>query len=66
MSTITLPTLIIRWSADTYTPLRDGKLIHSLIGNSQLIVCDGERHGIHLHNPMLLVENLLPFLWKKT
>jgi pimeloyl-ACP methyl ester carboxylesterase len=64
MSTITVPTLIVWWSEDTYTPLVAGKLIHSLIPDSVFVVCEGERHGIHLHNPTLLVSTITSFLWK--
>ncbi len=62
MKSVSVSTLIVRWSKDTYTPLPDGEIIYSLIANSTFVVCEGERHGIHLHNPELLTKHIVDFL----
>ena len=59
MPAITIPTLIIRGSEDTYTPLADGKKIAALIPQSHFVILYGQRHGIHLHAPQLLVSTIL-------
>lgn len=51
MIKIKTPTDLIWWSRDTYTPLKDGKLISSLIENSKITILKGERHWIHLKSP---------------
>ena len=48
-------TLLIWGSEDTYTPLRDGRMMESLIPHARLVVLEGERHGIHLRSPEKLV-----------
>ena len=58
ISQIDLPTTLIWWDKDTYTPLQDWKLMHSLIKNSSLIVLKDYKHGIHLQNPSLLFEKI--------
>lgn len=59
MKKIQTPTTLIWWSKDSYTPLRDGKIMHTLIARSELIILEGERHGIHLQNPQLLYEKIV-------
>jgi len=56
---IDIKTSLIRWDSDTYTPLSDGSLIHSLIPKSTLTVLPWEKHWIHLQNPDLLVKTIL-------
>ena len=56
---IDIKTSLIRWDSDTYTPLSDGNLIHSLIPKSTLTVLPWEKHWIHLQNPDLLVKTIL-------
>ena len=58
IDTQTIPTTLIRWWRDSYTPLRQGKRMHHLIAWSKLIVYPHEKHGIHLHNPTLLIKKL--------
>ncbi len=58
INTQTIPTTLIRWWRDSYTPLRQGKRMHHLIAWSKLIVYPHEKHGIHLHNPTLLIKKL--------
>lgn len=45
LSAITTPTLIIWGKHDTYTPLSDGKLMHSLIKNSKLLIIEDAHHS---------------------
>jgi len=59
MLTINIPTILIRWKNDTYTPIRDWERIHQLIYSSKLIVLSWEKHGIHLYNPTLLTDTIL-------
>ncbi len=62
MTKINIPTLIIWGSDDHYTPLKDGRLTHQLIKNSQLKVVPDARHGLPFtHSPTLvsLVKNFL-------
>lgn len=59
MRQITVPTHLIRWSDDTYTPLWQWKEMHELISWSRLTVLHWQKHGIHLHAPKLLVETVL-------
>ena len=56
---INIPTLLIWWENDTYTPLADGQKIHSLIKNSKLVIIKDVRHGIHLQKPDELVKVIL-------
>lgn len=55
---INLDTLLIRGENDTYTPLKDGKLMSELIPNSKLVIIPDERHWIHLKSPQKLFEVL--------
>lgn len=56
---INLNSLLIRWENDTYTPLKDGKIMNNLIKWSNLLVLDGEKHWIHLQNPDRLAKTIL-------
>lgn len=58
IDTDNIPTTLIRWWHDSYTPLRQGKRMHHLIAWSRLIIYENERHGIHIHNPSLLIKKL--------
>jgi len=58
-SKIQVDTLLIRWKNDTYTPLEDGKKMHSLISNSKFVVIPNVRHWIHLQRPDKLVKVIL-------
>ena len=62
MTKINIPTLIIWGSDDHYTPLKDGRLTHQLIKNSQLKVFPDARHGLPFtHSPVLvsLIKNFI-------
>jgi len=52
-------TLLIWWENDTYTPLKDGKIMNNLINWSKLIILDWEKHWIHLQNPERLAKTIL-------
>ncbi|MDD2516422.1 MAG: alpha/beta hydrolase [Candidatus Gracilibacteria bacterium] len=58
LKNIKIPTLLIRGEKDTYTPLKDGKIMNELVKDSKMIILDGEKHGIHLQNPERLFEVL--------
>lgn len=62
LASIVVPTCLIWWEKDTYTPLVQGRLMHALLKDSVFIVCDGEKHGIHLHSPKLLVSHIVNFV----
>lgn len=55
-------TVLVRWDKDTYTPVSDWKLMHTLISWSHLVVLQGEKHGIHLQNPERLFDELTKLL----
>ncbi|OIP86594.1 hypothetical protein CO009_03170 [Candidatus Shapirobacteria bacterium CG_4_8_14_3_um_filter_35_11] len=46
ISRITVPTLLIWGNEDNTTPLWQGKVINSLITNSELKIIDGANHGV--------------------
>jgi len=56
---INIPTLLIWGENDTYTPLEDGKKIHSLIKDSKLVIINNVRHWIHLQKPNELIKVIL-------
>lgn len=58
---IDVPSHIIRWAKDTYTPLADGKRLHDLLPWSTFDVFLDEKHWIHLTNPSWLVEKILSY-----
>lgn len=58
IDTTVTPTTLIRGGQDSYTPLRQGKRIHRLIAWSKLIIHPKEKHGIHRHNPSLLLSDI--------
>lgn len=51
LSKIKTPTLIIWGAEDKVTPLSDGKLMNSLIKNSELKIIQDARHAPHFTNP---------------
>lgn len=56
---ITNDILLIWWENDSYTPLSDGKKIHELLPNSDLITLTWQKHGIHHHAPEILRDTFL-------
>ena len=56
MTQITTPTELIWWDGDTYTPLKDWRLISALIKKSNLTILPWEKHWIHLHSPDKLFQ----------
>lgn len=52
---LSLPTLIIWGSDDSYVPLKEGKKLAGLIAGSELKVIEKGKHGLHIQQP----ENLL-------
>jgi pimeloyl-ACP methyl ester carboxylesterase len=56
---INIPTLLIWWENDTYTPLSDWKFMNKNISNSKLVIMKGKKHWIHLKNPEELVSVFL-------
>ncbi len=55
-------TLIIWGEDDTYTPFWMGEKIRQLIKNSQLVIIDNARHGIHLTHPEKLSQLIIKFI----
>lgn len=53
---IKVPTTIIWGDKDQYTPLCDGKAIHTEIAGSELHIIKGAGHGIHLHSQESLIK----------
>lgn len=51
IASIKVETVLIRGDKDTYTPIKDWKVMNKLISDSKLIILHGERHWIHLQNP---------------
>ena len=58
ISTISTPTTIIWGEADTTTPLRQGRKIHSLLPNSSLIVEKNWPHAPYIKYPESLAKTL--------
>lgn len=56
---IKIPTLIIWWENDAYTPLLDWYKMKKWISNSKIIILDKQRHSIHLQAPDLLVQTII-------
>lgn len=56
---ITTPTLIIWGSDDKITPLKDGKLMHTLIKNSKLEIIDGARHSPQFTHPEIVIKKIV-------
>lgn len=52
-------TLIIWWDIDTYTPVLDWYKMNKWIKKSKLIILKKQKHGIHLHSPILLAQTII-------
>lgn len=59
---IKCPTLIVWGKKDTYTPLWMGERVHQLIKNSQLVIVNAARHGIHLTHSEKLSQLIINFI----
>ena len=59
---ISLPTLVLRWERDSYTPLWMGQKISSLIPNNIFVICRWQKHGIHLTDPGRVVKEIDQFI----
>lgn len=53
---IKAPTIIIWGRQDTYTRLKQGRLINKLIPNSIINILENARHGVHLQQPEKLAD----------
>lgn len=62
MAKIIPPTLLIWGESDTYTPLKEGKMIHRLIKNSRLIIIPAGRHGLHYTHVDKLFKLITDFI----
>lgn len=59
---IRVPALVV-WGEDDYlTPLREGKMIHSLLPSSSLIVIPKLGHNLHYQDPERLADEVTSFL----
>lgn len=59
MKEIKIPTELIWWDRDTYTPLADWIKINRIIKGSNLTILKWEKHWIHLKSPEKLVKVIL-------
>ena len=64
-SNITLPTLLIYGTKDRATPLRDGKILNSVIKGSRLEVITGAGHFVHQENAEQIAGLIKDFLAAK-
>jgi len=62
---IIVPTLLLWGEHDRYTPLSDGRLIQTLIPNSQLIIFPDGRHGLPFSHARQIKEKILWFIGSK-
>jgi len=59
---ITVKTLILWGEIDTFTLLKDGKLMHECIKNSQLVIIHNAGHKFIYENPEKFVKEVLKFI----
>ena len=59
LSKINIPTILIWWEKDTYTKLKDWKIMHEKIQKSKLIIIKKAKHWIHLQNPDKLFSTII-------
>lgn len=59
---ITVPTLVLWGSADTITPLADGRTFAHCIPNAQLKIIDGAGHLVHQEQPQRIAELIRQFV----
>lgn len=58
---IKIPILLIWGEKDSYTPLWMGNLMQQKMQNADLLVIPDGKHGLHLQNPDLIIENIYQF-----
>lgn len=61
---IKTPTLIVWGKNDQVTPLADAQIMQREIINSELVIIDDARHGVHFQQPEKLSRAILKFLQK--
>ena len=61
LSKISAPVLLVWGKHDTYTPIWMGKIMHSLIPNSKLVIYPNSRHGLHHTDPQKLANDAINF-----
>lgn len=59
---ITVPTLVVVGTEDTYTPVAEAELIHERVPDSQLVVLDGVGHLPNLEREVEFDDHLVKFL----
>ncbi|EID53080.1 alpha/beta fold hydrolase [Saccharomonospora xinjiangensis] len=59
---ITVPTLVVVGTEDTYTPVAEAELLHTHIAGSQLVVLDGVGHLPNLEREVEFDDHLVKFL----
>lgn len=64
LSKITVPTLIVWGSRDSYLPVKDAYRAHQIIPHSELQIIQGGGHGLHLHSSDKFYSLVKNFLWK--
>lgn len=58
---ISVPTLVLWGSRDSYVPLRFGKKIAARLQNARLHIIKGGRHGLYVRNPEEVLHELREF-----
>lgn len=61
LNQIKIPVRLIWGKHDSFTPLWMGQVMKNSIKNSELIVLDDAKHGLHLQKPEVLVQNVADF-----
>lgn len=61
---ITIPTLIVWGTLDSYLPVKDAHRAHKLIPHSKLEIIPGGTHGLHLHQKQKLLELIRTFVYE--
>lgn len=62
LSKITLPTLVMWGTRDSYLPVRDAKKISNQIRGAQIRIFPGGRHGLHIQFPREMLETIVAFV----
>lgn len=59
---IKIPALLLYGTRDNDTPLKDGRILHRALSNSELKVIDGAGHFLHQEQPAKITEAIRLFL----
>ncbi len=62
LSRLTVPALVVVGAEDAYTPVRDARVMHDLLPDSELVVVDGAAHMPNLERPEAFDAALADFL----